>query len=159
MTGKIRSILTPILIGLSLSCSAQTFPNKPIRVIVGFPAGGSTDFVTRAMSDQMSIQMGQPIVVDNRPGAGGLIGLDAVLKKVAEESGETLIAAKEAQHGGELAAVVRETADLWFHSMVMLSVLGLRSGDVIAELEKRFGLSGIAEKAARHAGSDSTRDA
>jgi phosphoribosyl-ATP pyrophosphohydrolase len=86
-------------------------------------------------------------------------GLDAVLKKVAEESGETLIAAKEAQHGGELAAVVRETADLWFHSMVMLSVLGLRSGDVIAELEKRFGLSGIAEKAARHAGSDSTRDA
>ena len=86
-------------------------------------------------------------------------GLDAVLKKVAEESGETLIAAKEAQHGGELAAVVRETADLWFHSMVMLSVLGLRSGDVLAELEKRFGLSGIAEKAARSAGSESTRDA
>jgi phosphoribosyl-ATP pyrophosphohydrolase len=86
-------------------------------------------------------------------------GLDAILKKVAEESGETLIAAKEAQHGGELAAVVRETADLWFHSMVMLSVLGLRSGDVVAELEKRFGLSGIAEKAARSAGSESTRDA
>ena len=84
-------------------------------------------------------------------------GLDAVLKKVAEESGETLIAAKEAQHGGELAAVVRETADLWFHSLVMLSVLGLRSGDVIAELEKRFGLSGIAENAARHAESNSTR--
>lgn len=86
-------------------------------------------------------------------------GLDAILKKVAEESGETLIAAKEAQHGGELAAVVRETADLWFHSMVMLSVLGLRSGDVIAELEKRFGMSGIAEKAARHPGSENTRGA
>ncbi len=88
MTGKIRSILTLILACYSLSCGAQAYPNKPIRIVVGFPAGGSTDFVTRALSDRMSPQMGQTIVVDNRPGAGGLIGLDAVLK--AERDGYTL---------------------------------------------------------------------
>lgn len=76
-------------------------------------------------------------------------GLDAILKKIAEESGETIMAAKDAQHGGETLAVVKETADLWFHCLVMLSSLGLGSGQVIAELERRFGLSGIAEKAAR----------
>lgn len=78
-------------------------------------------------------------------------GLDAILKKVAEESGETLLAAKDAQHGGDTAAVVRETADLWFHSLVMLGALGLDSDAVLAELERRFGLSGLDEKAARSA--------
>lgn len=78
-------------------------------------------------------------------------GLDAILKKVAEESGETLLAAKDVQHGGDPAAVVRETADLWFHSLVMLGALGLDSAAVLAELERRFGLSGLEEKAARGA--------
>ncbi len=78
-------------------------------------------------------------------------GLDAILKKVAEESGETLLAAKDAQHGGDPAAVVRETADLWFHSLVMLGALGLDSTAVLAELDRRFGLSGLEEKAARGA--------
>lgn len=78
-------------------------------------------------------------------------GLDAVLKKVAEEGGETLLAAKDAQHGGDTLPVVKETADLWFHTLVMLSALGLDSTDVLAELQRRFGLSGIDEKAARGA--------
>lgn len=76
-------------------------------------------------------------------------GLDAILKKIAEESGETIMAAKDAQHGGDPLSVVKETADLWFHCLVMLSSLGLGSEQVIAELERRFGLSGIAERAAR----------
>ena len=76
-------------------------------------------------------------------------GLDAILKKIAEESGETIMAAKDAQHGGDPVAVVKETADLWFHCLVMLSSLGLGSEQVMAELERRFGLSGIAEKSAR----------
>jgi phosphoribosyl-ATP pyrophosphohydrolase len=59
------------------------------------------------------------------------------------------MAAKDAQHGGDPTAVVKETADLWFHSLVMLSSLGLGSEQVMAELERRFGLSGIAEKSAR----------
>lgn len=72
-------------------------------------------------------------------------GLDAILKKVGEEATETVLAAK----GGERAQVVRETADLWFHTLVMLAHLGLGPADVLGELERRFGLSGLVEKAAR----------
>jgi phosphoribosyl-ATP pyrophosphohydrolase len=86
-------------------------------------------------------------------------GLDAILKKIAEESGETIMAAKDLQHGGEPSAVVKETADLWFHCLVMLSSLGLGSEQVMAELERRFGLSGVAEKAARDGSNQHTRDA
>ena len=72
-------------------------------------------------------------------------GLDTILKKVGEEAVETVIAA----HAGEKAPVVYETADLWFHSLVMLSHLGIDHRDVLAELERRFGLSGLEEKASR----------
>mgnify|MGYP000886337668 FL=1 len=76
-------------------------------------------------------------------------GLDRILKKVAEESGETLIAAKNVERGGDPRELVAETADLWFHCLVMLARLDMQSSDVLAELERRFDLSGIAEKAAR----------
>lgn len=72
-------------------------------------------------------------------------GLDAILKKVGEEATETVIAAK----GGEREQIVYETADLWFHTLVMLAAADLSAQDVLAELERRFGLSGIDEKAAR----------
>lgn len=72
-------------------------------------------------------------------------GLDAILKKVGEESAETIIAAK----GEDRAALVYETADLWFHTLVMLAACDLSSADVLAELERRFGLSGLDEKASR----------
>lgn len=75
-------------------------------------------------------------------------GLDAILKKVGEEATETILAAK----GASPEQVVRETADLWFHTLVMLAHLGLRPGAVLAELERRSGLSGLAEKAARGTG-------
>ena len=76
-------------------------------------------------------------------------GLDHILKKVAEECGETLVAAKNAQHGAEPAALIQETADLWFHCLVMLADAGVGGSDVLRELERRLGVSGIAEKAAR----------
>ena len=76
-------------------------------------------------------------------------GLDQILKKVAEECGETLVAAKNAERDGQREALIRETADLWFHCMVMLAALGGSSTEVETELERRFGLSGIVEKAAR----------
>ena len=76
-------------------------------------------------------------------------GLDRILKKVAEESGETLLAAKNVERGGDPKELVGETADLWFHCLVMLAELDLQSSDVLAELERRYDLSGIAEKAAR----------
>ncbi len=69
-------------------------------------------------------------------------GLDAILKKVGEEATETVIASK----GGNKDEIIYETADLWFHSMVMLSHHGLSHEDVLNELSRRFGLSGIEEK-------------
>jgi len=72
-------------------------------------------------------------------------GQDKILKKIAEESAETLMASKD----GNAQHVVRETADLWFHCLILLSHHGLSPEDVLQELEKREGVSGIAEKASR----------
>ncbi len=76
-------------------------------------------------------------------------GLNKILEKVGEECIETLLAAKEVQGDDGKQQLISETADLWFHSLVMLSHLGLDSQQVLAELERRFGLSGLDEKAAR----------
>lgn len=76
-------------------------------------------------------------------------GEDEILKKIGEEATETVLAAK----GGDREHLVRETADLWFHSMVMLAYYGLGPNDVIAELQRREGISGLDEKAARKAAS------
>jgi phosphoribosyl-ATP pyrophosphohydrolase len=75
-------------------------------------------------------------------------GLDAILKKVGEEAAETLLAAKndDPEH------LVRETADLWFHTLVMLAHQGLGPDAVLNELRRRLGTSGLTEKAARTAG-------
>ncbi|MFA7096406.1 MAG: phosphoribosyl-ATP diphosphatase [Gammaproteobacteria bacterium] len=73
-------------------------------------------------------------------------GLDAILKKVGEEATETVLAAK----GGDANQIVYETADLWFHTLVMLAHQGLGPDLVLRELARRFGLSGHAEKASRN---------
>lgn len=72
-------------------------------------------------------------------------GMNTILKKVGEEAAETIIAAKD----DDDSQLVYETADLWFHTLVMLSARGLGPDDVLAELERRFGMSGLQEKAAR----------
>jgi len=72
-------------------------------------------------------------------------GLDAILKKIGEEATETVMAAKD----GEGPRIVSEVADLWFHTLVLLAHQGLQPGQVLGELERRFGLSGIQEKASR----------
>ena len=76
-------------------------------------------------------------------------GLDKIRAKVAEESGETIEAAREAKANGDSAHLVRETADLWFHTLVMLAHLDTGPEAVLAELERRFGVSGLDEKASR----------
>lgn len=80
-------------------------------------------------------------------------GLNKILEKVGEEATETILAAKEYESAANAAdkrqAVVSETADLWFHSMVMLSHLNLGPEQVLEELRKRFNISGLDEKAAR----------
>ncbi|OIO69264.1 MAG: phosphoribosyl-ATP diphosphatase [Zetaproteobacteria bacterium CG12_big_fil_rev_8_21_14_0_65_55_1124] len=72
-------------------------------------------------------------------------GLDKILEKVGEEATETIIAAKN----NDREQIIYETADLWFHTMVMLAERGLSADDVLAELARRFGVSGIAEKESR----------
>jgi phosphoribosyl-ATP pyrophosphohydrolase len=78
-------------------------------------------------------------------------GEDAILKKIGEEATETVMAAKD----GERLRIVGETADLWFHCIVMLAHYGLKPSDVLMELRRREGISGIDEKAARK---DTTRN-
>jgi phosphoribosyl-ATP pyrophosphohydrolase len=79
-------------------------------------------------------------------------GEDAILKKIGEEATETVLAAKD----GDRLHIVRETADLWFHCLIMLAHYGLGPQDILAELHRREGISGIDEKAARK---DRLRDA
>jgi len=72
-------------------------------------------------------------------------GLDAILKKVAEEAAETIMAAKD----GVREKIIYETADLWFHSLVLLAQQGIHPDEILNELARREGLSGIVEKASR----------
>jgi phosphoribosyl-ATP pyrophosphohydrolase len=78
-------------------------------------------------------------------------GPDAFLKKIGEEATEVVMAAKDAEQGGDRQKLVNEVADLWFHTMIALAHYGLKPADVIAELERREGTSGIEEKALRRA--------
>ena len=77
-------------------------------------------------------------------------GLNKILEKVGEESIETLLAARDAEVSGDNTKLIYETADLWFHSLVMLSHLGANANSVLEELERRFDLSGLDEKAQRN---------
>jgi phosphoribosyl-ATP pyrophosphohydrolase len=102
------------------------------------------------------------VIESRKPGRGGdpqasyvarllHLGPDAFLKKIGEEATEVVMAAKDADHGGDPRRIVGEVADLWFHSMVALAHYGFTPADVIAELERREGTSGIEEKALRKA--------
>jgi phosphoribosyl-ATP pyrophosphohydrolase len=76
-------------------------------------------------------------------------GDDAILKKIGEEATETVMAAKDARVGGDTSKVLYECADLWFHSLVLLAQFNLTPQQVLEELARREGLSGLDEKAAR----------
>jgi tripartite-type tricarboxylate transporter receptor subunit TctC len=81
---------------LPLPALSQAYPNKPIRMIVPFPAGGATDILARALSQKLGEKIGQTVVVENRPGAGGTIGADAAAK--ASPDGYTLLLATSSTH-------------------------------------------------------------
>ena len=100
------------------------------------------------------------VIESRKPGNGGdpetsyvarLLhkGPDAILKKIGEEATEAVMAAKDAEHGGDRRRIVAEVADLWFHTLIALAHYGLAPADVLAELERREGTSGIEEKALR----------
>ena len=83
-TQLLRLSLAAVLAVAAATAQAQTFPSKPFRFIVPFPAGGATDAAARAMQPQLEKIFGQPVVVDNRPGAGAVIGLDAISKSAPD---------------------------------------------------------------------------
>ena len=114
------------------------------------------------MSSSDSLQRLAAVIESRKPVHGGnpetsyvarLLhkGPDAFLKKIGEEATEVVMAAKDADHGGDKSRLVGEVADLWFHSMIALAHYGLQPADVVAELERREGTSGIEEKALRKA--------
>ena len=76
-------------------------------------------------------------------------GLNKILEKVGEEAIETILAARDVEQGASKDKLIYETADLWFHCMVLLAQQGLHPNDVLNELQRRFGLSGLDEKAQR----------
>ncbi len=114
------------------------------------------------MSSQDSLARLAAIIESRKPANGGdasasyvarllAKGPDAFLKKIGEEATETVMAAKDLDHGGDPQKLVYEVADLWFHTMIALAHYGLSPADVVAELERREGISGIEEKALRKA--------
>jgi phosphoribosyl-ATP pyrophosphohydrolase len=114
------------------------------------------------MSSNDSLARLAAVIESRKPGRGGdpatsyvarLLdkGPDAFLKKIGEEATEVVMAAKDTGQGGDPQKLVGEVADLWFHSMIALAHYGLTPADVIAELERREGLSGLDEKALRKA--------
>ena len=82
-------LLTAAALACATAATDQTFPTKPIRIVVGFPAGSFTDTIARAVSDQLSKQLGQPVIVDNKPGANGAIGVGEVARSAPD--GYTLL--------------------------------------------------------------------
>jgi phosphoribosyl-ATP pyrophosphohydrolase len=113
-----------------------------------------------ALSSQDALARLAAVIESRKPAHGGdpeksyvsrLLhkGPDAFLKKIGEEATEVVMAAKDVDHGADKSKIVYEVADLWFHSMIALAHYGLTPADVITELARREGTSGIEEKALR----------
>ena len=80
----LRVLVLALVLLLPLAAGAETWPAKPIRIVVPFPAGGPTDTLSRFLGQWLSQSLGQQVIVDNRPGAGGNIGAEAVARAPAD---------------------------------------------------------------------------
>jgi tripartite-type tricarboxylate transporter receptor subunit TctC len=74
------------LAAITTTAPAQDFPNRPIRIVIAFPAGGPTDFVGRLVADKVKDILGQPVIIENKPGANGALGADSVAKAAPDGS-------------------------------------------------------------------------
>ena len=93
---KLLSLVCAALVALPIGASAQSWPNRPVRLVIPFPAGGATDIIGRSLAQSLSGALGQQVVVDNKPGAGGTIGSDLVAK--AAPDGYTILLATSSTH-------------------------------------------------------------
>lgn len=88
MVRLIKAVQAAVAVSLALGCStaafAQDFPSKPVRIVIGFPPGGAIDIIARVMAPKMTAQLGQTVVIDNKPGAGGIIGMQQVARSPAD---------------------------------------------------------------------------
>jgi len=83
-----RAIFLCFLVVMGGAATAQTFPSRPVRIVIGFPPGGGIDIVARLMAPKLTEQLGQPVIIDNKPGANGVLGMDFVAQAPAD--GHTL---------------------------------------------------------------------
>lgn len=119
---KLRSALLSVLCSVGVSSAviaAETYPNKPVRVVVGFSAGGPTDVAARIISEQMSKELGQPFVVENKPGASGTIAVNYVVGQ--KPDGYTIVMG----NSGNMSVLPYLNKSLGYNPLVDLSPIGL----------------------------------
>ena len=97
----IKTLVSLAAAALALQASAQAYPSKPIKIVVPFPPGGSTDVIARRIAEKYQASMGQPVIVENKPGAGGAVGSDLVAKSPAD--GYTLVVGVTGSHAVSVA--------------------------------------------------------
>jgi tripartite-type tricarboxylate transporter receptor subunit TctC len=140
------AIVAALLLAAAAPSPAQTWPAKTVKIVVPFPAGGPTDVLTRSLADKLAAQFGQPVVVENKPGAGGAIGADFVAKSAAD--GYTLVMATTSTHsiGPYLAKVPYDpekdfTPIVWVGNatniLVVNNQLGVSSVRELIDLAKK----------------------
>lgn len=98
MNKPIRTALAVLSLGLGATAAMAAFPDKPIKIVIGFPAGGPLDQHARLLTDKLQAVLGQPLIVDYKPGAGGSVGADAVAKSPADGYTLLLDASNHAQN-------------------------------------------------------------
>ena len=130
-----------------ISLDVTVYPNEDASLMATFPTANSDveeEFEKAALAETLESRKN---AAPDSSYVASLYdkGLDEILKKIGEEATEVVIAAKS----GEKTAIIHETADLWFHTLVMLAQQGLSPDDILSELGRRFGMSGLEEKASR----------
>lgn len=134
-----RLLLAVLILAASLAAQAQSWPTKPVRVIVAFAAGGSTDVAVRSIQERLSLSLGQPVIVENRPGAAGNIAADYVAKQPAD--GHIVLASADS-----LASNPHLFKSLTFDpAKDLVPVVQLTRQPVVLAVHTSLGVSNVAE--------------